>query len=163
MVTHIRRRSFFSRIGEILSVSARDAEILFYPIREFVSENEQAWDNISFEHSRWVMINHTAKCFYLLGIMWIGIGLVHYFGKLPVTYLGLPVYTTDWVLVVDVSIFLLCVLIGARLSKMSLAHLEISNKRYLEFIKRNSEKISSILNLEHTDKDINKRLRSEAG
>jgi hypothetical protein len=136
-----KKAMFFRDLGDKLSVSSDRAREIFNSIRGLASQNGSGSENLSLEHSRWVMMNHTAKCFYLLAATWLVILIIHNISPDTASYLGLSVYDDNAVLVIDSAIVIAVSLIGVRLSRMSSDHLALSNQGYLDFVARNSKLI----------------------
>jgi hypothetical protein len=58
------RTHFFNQIAEVLRVEPAKAVDYFDAIRVGIAKEGSLGEAIAFDHSRWVMINLTAKCFY---------------------------------------------------------------------------------------------------
>lgn len=137
-----KKAEFFKELGRQMSISSQRAREVFDSIRTLAHDKGPMYENISLQHSRWVMINHTSKCFYLLFVIWIGVLSVHQISLQTRTFLGIPVYDQNMVLIIDLALAMTYILIGVRLSRISSEHLELSNKGYLRFVAANSDLIS---------------------
>ena len=88
----LKKRAFFEHLGRELGMSGDHARTLIDAVRMGLPERGALGRAVAFNHSRWVMMTHSAKCFYMLAIVWFFIAIVmHAQDKAPwyVTLFGL--------------------------------------------------------------------------
>ena len=134
--------SFFSTFAEHLGIELKEAEVIFDAIRRLSLEKKALSEAIAAEHSRWVMINHTSKCFYLLAVEWVVLLALVLLDYYRLSLLGFAdIGDKKLATLLNFLIIGLCITMAVRLSKISKEHLKLSNEKYLLFVKNNKSRI----------------------
>jgi hypothetical protein len=136
------KTSFFSTIAQQLEIKSKEVEVIFDVIRGLSREKEALSEAIATEHSRWVMINHTSKAFYLFAIEWIVFSALVLTDSYSLSLLGFVNITDKKIAaILNLLIISFSIAIGFRLSKISKEHLRLSNEKYILFVKNNKSRI----------------------
>lgn len=140
------RTQFFKEIAEALRVDQAKAVDYFDAIRVGISKWGSLGEAVAFDHSRWVMINLTSKCFYLLGALWLLIGLSTYSrAAVPAFHQFIGRTAPESAFYVEIPLAGMSFLVGLRLSRIAKDHLHRSNSKYLLYLSQNEERTRTIL------------------
>ena len=123
--------SFFVDLGNKLDVSTERAHIAFGAFRILIQEKGPLGESVVFDHARWVMINLTSKCFYVLAVIWAFVTygiLAQSFQPFFMKHLGL---TQSGAAIISSSVIVGAMLAALRLARVSRYHRAITRERYL--------------------------------
>jgi hypothetical protein len=139
-----QKKKFHDRLGSALGIDGKDVPKIFDVVRADVRahKDDPGAGSIELDHSRWVMINHTSKTFFLGAAVWIGIGLVHIGSDRWVRYFGLfSTRSLEWQLAFDAGLALLYFLIGWRMQRFAYDAADTSDMNYLIYVRRNADRL----------------------
>jgi hypothetical protein len=104
------------------------------------------------EHSRWVMMNHTSKAFFVSSIVWSFLLYKFWNSQLKA---GIYILSTNESRVLIFSIIILILLIGYKLHKESFKILQEANDTYKTYVKINKKKIYQFILEDDLDNESN--------
>lgn len=134
------RQNFFAAIAKELQMSSEDAESIFDAIRLAIREKGALGKAVAFDHSRWVMVNLTSKCFYFLGTIWLIVAALVWTTQLEVLVLHrISPMSTGIQVSVCLAIALGSIVIGFRLAGVATHHRDLANRKYLLFLRSNRD------------------------
>lgn len=139
-----QKKKFHDRLGSALGIDGGDVPKVFDVVRADIRAHKEdpGAGSIELDHSRWVMINHTSKTFFLGAAVWIGIALVHVGTERSVRYFGLfSTLSLEWQLAFDGGLALLYFLIGWRMQHFAYDAADTSDMNYLIYVRRNADRL----------------------
>lgn len=132
-----RHKEFFEKAAQMASIEVKELMIFFESIRVGSPTKGSFGKALAFEHSRWVMINHTSKCFFLLGIIWIVLMITSIVDSQNLAYLKQIGIENDlWGFILNLVLFSTIVWLGFRLRKISISLQKSAGEKYLKLIQK---------------------------
>jgi hypothetical protein len=139
-----QKSAFHARLGTALEIDQEDVGKIFEIVRSDVRAQEPLDRTVELDHSRWVMINHTSKTFFLAAGVWLGVGIVHATGSSSVAYFGLLSTTSLlWKLPLDGAFAITSLVVGLRMQKIAYQVADTSDMNYLIYVRRNAERLKA--------------------
>jgi hypothetical protein len=139
-----QKRAFHARLGIALGVKQEDVAKVFDIIRADVRAQDPSSRTVELDHSRWVMINHTSKTFFLGAAVWLAIVVTHAFSSSSVTFIGLlKTGTLSWQLGIDSALLVLNVAIGLRMQRIAYQEADTSDMNYLIYVRKNAARLKA--------------------
>lgn len=141
-------KKFFVDLATELDMTEDQARVVFDMLRLATSKNPTVDAVVQTEHARWVMINHSSKSFFFLGLQVLAVASYVLFvpnSRDSVKVFGMAHYPWSMALLFVLSV--VAVTIGLRLNRVSEDHRKLSNKRYLLLIKANREVFRRLLEM----------------
>ena len=138
----LQKQEFEARLGQALEINRTAVRNIFEIIRSDVRAQDPSASTIELDHSRWVMINHTSKTFFLAAGVWAGILMVHLVSPAPVTYFGLlTTMALAWKLPLDLAFAIVSIVIGWRMQSVAYQAANTSDMNYLIYVRKNSDRL----------------------
>jgi hypothetical protein len=137
-----RKEKGFKKLSDELGLDRRTTKLIFDAIRIGLADRGPLGKAVAFDHSRWVMINHTSKCFYLFAIIWSVIRVSAVFTQIVPFYEEALGVKGLWApLIFNAFILAIAVLIAMRLSKIAAKHHRSNGDKYVLYVKRHKQDI----------------------
>ena len=137
-----RRSVTFQTLSAELGLGEEETKSAFEVIRFGLLEGGTLGKAIAFEHSRWVMINHTSKCFFFFCIIWTCVGIVSFQTGNHVYFERVLSLTHPTSLIAaNALVVSISAAIAIRLSRVSKGLHELTAKNYLLYARRNKGQI----------------------
>jgi len=70
-----KKEVFFEKLASELGISGQHVATMMDAVRMGLPERGSLGRAVAFNHSRWVMMTHSAKCFYALAVIWAVIAI----------------------------------------------------------------------------------------
>jgi len=138
----LQKQEFEARLGHALEIDKADVRNIFEIIRSDVRAQDPSSSTVELDHSRWVMINHTSKTFFLAAAVWAGILIVHVVSPAPVTYFGLlTTMSLVWKLPLDLAFAIVSIVIGLRMQSVAYQAANTSDMNYLIYVRKNADRL----------------------
>jgi hypothetical protein len=133
-----RRRVTFDAVLSQLGLNRDEAGMAFEVIRVGLPEGGNLGRALALQHSRWVMINHTSKCFFLFCLIWTTVSAVSLYTGMSIYFHKVLLLTRPMSgLVGDALIVALATAVAFRLGRISKAQHELAVQQYILYIRRN--------------------------
>lgn len=142
------KRSFFISLARALGNQAPSDEpevlyergkAVFNGVRVMQTEEEAKFP--FWEHSRWVMVNHTSKMAFLAAGVWCYLTFNTW--RQPIKILGKYLLTSGQTHVLLAAIGISFFVVATRLARESKKIMADSNLSYLEYVKKNAQSLQS--------------------
>jgi len=145
------RDASFDEISAALGLDRNTTLSILDAIRFGLAERGAFGKAVAFEHSRWVMINHTSKCFFLFTIIWFALALrAAAVGFVPFYQEAFGVKGVWTRLVCDALVIMLSLVIGVRLSRIAKHHHRLTGEKYLHYVRLyKAELLKELLGADH--------------
>ena len=131
------RNEFFQKLAAELGLDQSTTDSIFEAIRLGLVDGGSLGKAVAFDHSRWVMINHTSKCFYLFASIWLVLAVSSIItGFVPFYEHALGVKGLWPRLICNALVFTIAVVIATRLSLIAKKHHRFNGDKYLLYVKR---------------------------
>lgn len=133
------RQAFLQDVATTLDVDENEALFLFEEVRLFAKLDSSPINNLEFEHSRWVMMNHTSKAFLVFALTWLALTL-WWFQQMIGNGDSSPL-SLGW----RVGVALIALGFWLRLATNAHKQQVRSNETYLRFMSRNKTRVQQML------------------
>jgi putative hydrolase of HD superfamily len=153
-----KKDDFFNRLAQGLGTTRDQAAVLIDALRMGLPEHGALGRAVAFNHSRWVMMSHSAKCFILLAILWCVIAIALQYQETNAWYqqaLGIPAGPPS--LLADLTLIALMGLTGWQIEVHARQQRSHCDELYFAYVQRHSARLrDELLSAERPAVDLNR-------
>lgn len=134
---------FFQELADALGLEdEREAKVLIDPLRLGLPDRGALGRAVAFNHSRWVMMTHSAKSFFIGAILWLVVTLSLAFRGRTVWYqTELGIEDWAWGLVTNLGIAGALAVTGFLIERHASGQRRVTDNLYLAYAKRHASEL----------------------
>lgn len=141
-----KKIDFFSRLAKELGATEENVAVLIDALRMGLPEHGSLGRAVAFNHSRWVMMTHSAKCFYLLAGLWLIISIALHSQDTVAWYQTVLGLTPGWPSILsDFALITIMTFIGYQMDSHANKQRSSCDQLYYAYARRHSAQLKEEL------------------